>query len=53
MKRNLKAFLFYILRELNHDIVTDFHINGVGNVNLYDLTTRTVYIFKTLHLQNY
>ena len=47
------SIVFYILNELNHDIITEYHIVGVGNVDLYDITTRTIYIFDTSQLQTY
>jgi hypothetical protein len=42
-----KAIMFYILSELNHDVITECRIIGVGRVDLYDITTRTVYEFET------
>jgi hypothetical protein len=42
-----KAIKFYILSELNHDIVTECNIVGVGRLDLYDLTTKTIYEFET------
>jgi hypothetical protein len=42
-----KAMMFYYLSgELNHDVITDYHIIGVGNVDLYDLSARTIYQFE-------
>ena len=48
-----KSTLFYILSELNHDIIVDFEIIGVGKADLYDLTTRTVYMFDLINLKEY
>ena len=42
-----KAIMFYILSELNHDVTTECNIIGVGRLDLYDLTTKTVYEFET------
>jgi hypothetical protein len=43
-----KSILYYILSDLNHDIVTDYHIVGIGNVDLYDLSTRTIYAINSI-----
>jgi hypothetical protein len=40
---NCKAILFYVLSEMNHDVICDHHIIGVGDVDIYDMSTRTVY----------
>ena len=48
-----KSILYYILSELNHDIITDYHIIGVGNLDLFDLSTRVVYIFDQYNLNEY
>jgi hypothetical protein len=42
-----KAIMFYILSELNHEIISECNIIGVGRLDLYDTTTRTVYEFET------
>ena len=42
-----KATLFYVLRELDHDMIPDFHVIGVGSLDLYDLSARTIYMFDT------
>ena len=42
-----KAIMFYILRELKHDVVTESEIVGIGRIDLYDISTRTVYEFET------
>jgi hypothetical protein len=42
-----KSIMFYILSELNHDIVTECNIIGIGRLDLYDITTKTVYEFET------
>ena len=38
-----KAIMFYILCELNHDIVTECNIVGVGRLDLYDVSARVIY----------
>ena len=42
-----KAIMFYILSELNHDLVSECSIIGVGRVDLYDITTKVIYEFET------
>ena len=42
-----KAIMFYILSKLNHSLVSECSIIGVGKVDLFDITTRTVYEFET------
>ena len=42
-----KSILHYILSELNHDVISDYHIIAIGNVDLYDITTRTIYQFES------
>ena len=48
-----KLILYYILSELNHDVICDYHINGVGNADLYDLSTRTIYAIDRLDYEEY
>jgi hypothetical protein len=48
-----KSILFYILNELNHDVVSDFNINGLGDVEIYDFSARTAYIFELHRLNEY
>ena len=48
-----KAIMFYILSELNHDIVSECQIIGVGRVDLYDITSQTIYEFETSHSPKY
>jgi len=45
--------MFFLLSELNHNIVTECNIIGVGRVDLYDITTRTVYEFENSHSPQY
>jgi hypothetical protein len=40
-----KAVMFYVLSEMNHDVICDHHIIGVGDVDIYDMSTRTVFQF--------
>jgi hypothetical protein len=42
-----KSIMFYILSELNHDLVTECNILGVGRIDLYDISTRTIYEFES------
>ena len=52
-KFSCKAILYYILHgELKHDLVCDYHIIGVGNVGLYDVTTRTIYQLESSSFMN-
>ena len=48
-----KSIMFYILSELDHDIVTECTIIGIGRIDLYDITTRTIYEFETSHSPKY
>jgi hypothetical protein len=48
-----KSIMFYILSELNHDIVTECTIVGVGRLDLYDITTQTIYEFETSRSPKY
>ena len=41
-----KSTLFYILTELCHDVVTECQIVGVGRIDLFDITTQTIYEFE-------
>ncbi len=45
--------MFYLLSELNHNIVSECNIIGVGRIDLYDITTRTVYEFESSHSPKY
>jgi len=42
-----KAIIFYILSELDHDIVTECSIIGIGRIDLYDKSTQTIYEFES------
>ena len=42
-----KAIMFFILREMKHDVVTEVEIVNVGVGDLYDLTTGVLYEFET------
>jgi hypothetical protein len=35
--------MFYILAEMNHDVICDYHIIGAGDVDIFDFSTRTAY----------
>jgi hypothetical protein len=47
-----KSIMFYILSELHHDLVTECNILGVGRIDLYDITTKTIYEFESSHSIN-
>ena len=42
-----KTILFYILRELKHDVITEFEIVGLGIGDVLDFTTNTIYEIET------
>ena len=42
-----KSIMFYILSELDHDLVTECNIVGVGRIDLYDISTKTIYEFES------
>lgn len=42
-----KAIMFYILSELNHNLATECNIAGIGRIDLFDVTTQTIYEFET------
>jgi len=42
-----KALMFFILRELKHDVVSEVEIVDVGFGDLYDITTNVFYEFET------
>ena len=41
-----KSIMFYILTELDHDVATECQIVGVGRIDLFDITTQTIYEFE-------
>ena len=47
-----KAIMFYVLSELNYDVVSECNIVGVGRIDLYDISTRTIYEFESSHSIN-
>ena len=47
-----KSIMFYILSELNHDLISECNIVGVGRIDLYDISTRTIYEFESSHSIN-
>ena len=47
-----KAIMFYLLSELNHDVVSECQIVGVGRLDLYDISTKTIYEFESSHSIN-
>ena len=42
-----KCLLFYILREMKHDVLSEFEITGVGIGDILDLNTMTQYEIET------
>ena len=48
-----KALFFYVLSELDHEIVTECNIIGVGRVDLFDLTVRVIYEFENSRSPKY
>ena len=42
-----KTIMYYVLSELDHDIVTECQLVGVGRLDLFDISTSTVYEFET------
>jgi len=38
-----KATLFFLLREMRHDVVTEFSIEGIGHGDLLDISARVQY----------
>ena len=42
-----KALLYFILRELKHDVASEVQIIDVGVCDLYDISTRVIYEFET------
>ena len=42
-----KALMYFILRELKHDVVSEVEIVDVGVSDLFDITTRVIYEFET------
>jgi hypothetical protein len=43
-----KALLFRILRKMNHDVVTEFEITGMGVGDIFDLTKSVQYEVETV-----
>jgi hypothetical protein len=43
-----KALLFRILRKMNHDVVTEFEITGMGVGDIFDLTKSVQYEVETI-----
>jgi hypothetical protein len=47
-----KAILYYILSEMDHDVVSECQIVGVGRIDIYDVTVRVIYEFESSHSMN-
>ena len=43
-----KALVFRLLRNMKHDVVTEFEITGMGVGDMFDLTTSTQYEIETI-----
>lgn len=48
-----KALMFYILSDLNHDMICNHYIIGVGNIDIYDVSARVLYILDSYHSEDY
>jgi hypothetical protein len=42
-----KAIMFFVLRELRHDVATEVEVVNVGVCDLYDISTKVIYEFET------
>ena len=42
-----KALLYFILRDLKHDVVSEVQIVGVGFGDLFDISAKVLYEFET------
>ena len=42
-----KALMFFVLRELRHDVATEVEVVNVGVCDLYDISTKVIYEFET------
>jgi hypothetical protein len=42
-----KSMVFYLLRQMKHDVVTEFTIEGIGIGDVFDISTRTQYEIET------
>ena len=42
-----KALMYFILRELKHDVASEVEIVGVGVGDLFDISTKVLYEFET------
>jgi len=42
-----KALMYFILRELKHDVITEVEFVNVGFGDLYDITVNVLYEFET------
>ena len=47
-----KSIMYFILTELDHDVVTECNIVGVGRIDLYDVSARVIYEFESSHSIN-
>ena len=42
-----KALMFFILRDLKHDVVSEVRIVDIGYCDLFDISTNVIYEFET------
>jgi len=42
-----KALMFFALRELKHNVVSEVEVVNVGICDLYDISTKVIYEFET------
>ena len=47
-----KSVMFFILRELKHNVVTEVEIVGVGTGDLLDIDAKVLYEFETTGTKN-
>ena len=48
-----KSMVFHILRKMNHTVLSEFTIPGVGQGDILDLTTNVQYEIETVNNRNY
>ena len=48
-----KALVFRLLRRMNHNVITEFEITGMGVGDIFDLTTSTQYEIETISYPKY
>jgi hypothetical protein len=48
-----KSILFFILSDLNHDLICNHQIIGIGKVDIYDISARILYTFDSNHYDDF